>query len=120
MEIKLLKINVCDWVAYQTQYARKNGYINTRRGIRVPLWMAYRCLYCGEYFNQGGAEAHFGMSREDYNDKPHALSPIHVVEHIVEEILLNWYLKQKEKVSRKDFDALYLGMPERLKDIQKD
>jgi hypothetical protein len=30
--------------------------------------MAYRCLYCGEYFSQSGAEEHFGKTRIEYNE----------------------------------------------------
>lgn len=30
-----------------------------------------------------------------------------------------WYHKQKEEMSRKDFDVQYLGVPKRVKDIQK-
>lgn len=28
--------------------------------------MTFRCVYCGEYFNQTGAEDHFGKARIDY------------------------------------------------------
>jgi site-specific DNA-cytosine methylase len=32
----------------------------------VPVWMAFRCLYCGEYFNQREAEEHFGKTRAEW------------------------------------------------------
>ena len=32
-------------------------------GLKLPIWLAYRCLYCGFYFCQSCAESHFGKSR---------------------------------------------------------
>ena len=43
-----------------------NVKVTIRNGKTIPLWAAYRCLYCGEYFNQTGAEEHFGQTRQDY------------------------------------------------------
>jgi hypothetical protein len=36
-------------------------------GVTMPLRFAYRCLYCGEFYCQTCAEAHFGKTREQYN-----------------------------------------------------
>lgn len=36
-------------------------------GLKLPLRFAYRCLYCGEFYCQSCAEAHFGKTREQYN-----------------------------------------------------
>ena len=57
------------FVSKQANEASKTGFVTLRdRGeIRtgtIPVWMAFRCLYCGEYFNQSMAEDHFGMTRE--------------------------------------------------------
>jgi len=58
------------FVAKQMQEA-KMGYVTLRncgdiRTGTIPVWMAFRCLYCGEYFNQSMAEEHFGMTRKKY------------------------------------------------------
>lgn len=60
-----------EFVAKQTKEASETGYVTLRnfgkmRRGRIPVWIAFRCLYCGEYFNQSGAEEHFGMTREEY------------------------------------------------------
>ena len=34
---------------------------------KIPIHLAFRCLYCGQYYCQKCAEEHFGKSREDYN-----------------------------------------------------
>lgn len=59
------------FVAKQTKEAEKTGFVTLRNAgeIRrgtIPVWMAFRCLYCGEYFNQVMAEEHFGKTREEY------------------------------------------------------
>jgi len=59
-----------DFVAKQTFEAR-TGHVTLRNAgeIRrgtIPVWLAFRCLYCGEYFNQRTAEEHFGMTREEF------------------------------------------------------
>jgi len=64
-----------EFVAKQTKQAKETGWVTLRncgeiRTGTIPLWMAIRCLYCGEYFNQSGAEEHFGMTREEYFAKP--------------------------------------------------
>jgi len=55
-----------DFVYKQTAEARSTCHVTIREGGTIPLWAAYRCLYCGEYFHQVGAEQHFGMTREEY------------------------------------------------------
>ena len=60
-----------NFVAKQTREASTTGHVTLRncgeiRTGTIPLWMAFRCLYCGEYFNQSGAEEHFGITREKY------------------------------------------------------
>ena len=60
----------CAWVRNQTMMAR-DGSVVLRNGSVIPVWCAFRCLYCGEYFNQAGAEEHFGKTRIEYNeDRP--------------------------------------------------
>lgn len=54
---------ISEFIIVQTHDACKHGEITTRNGTKVPVWMAYRCLYCGEYFNQAEAEKHFGKTR---------------------------------------------------------
>ena len=34
-----------------------------------PIWKAYRCLYCGEYFCEKCAEKHFGETKEEHKLK---------------------------------------------------
>jgi len=63
--VEILK---CKWVAEQTIEASKTGKVTVRSGHIIPVWLSFRCLYCGEYFNQIGAEEHFGMKRTDYVD----------------------------------------------------
>ena len=54
------------FVAAQIKEAQTTNHVSLRIGRKIPLWAAYRCLYCGEYFNQPGAEEHFGITREAY------------------------------------------------------
>ena len=62
------KILKCKWVAEQTIEASRTGKVTVRSGHTIPAWLAFRCLYCGEYFSQVGAEEHFGTARADYDD----------------------------------------------------
>ncbi len=60
-----------DFVAKQTHEAATTGNVTLRdcgeiRTGTIPVWMAFRCLYCGEYFNQSMAEDHFGITREQF------------------------------------------------------
>ena len=60
-----------NFVAKQTQEASSTGNVTLRncgdiRTGTIAVWEAYRCLYCGEYFNQAMAEDHFGMTRKQY------------------------------------------------------
>lgn len=61
-----MKIAKCKWVAEQTNEASRTGFVTVRRGKRIPVWLAYRCLFCGEYFDQSAAEEHFGQKRSEY------------------------------------------------------
>jgi hypothetical protein len=36
-------------------------------GKTLPIWMMFRCLYCGFYFCQSCAEKHFGKTRAQNN-----------------------------------------------------
>ena len=54
------------FVAAQAKEARETSFVTLRNGRKIPLWLAYRCLYCIEYYNQAGAEEHFGMTRGAY------------------------------------------------------
>ena len=54
------------FVAIQVNEAMKTRRVTLRDGHNIPLWAAYRCLYCSEYYNQSGAEEHFGITREAY------------------------------------------------------
>lgn len=68
-----IRIRKDAWVAHQTNQARSTGWVTTRKGVTLPVWCAFRCLYCGEYFNQAEAEEHFGKTREEFNkDAPPA------------------------------------------------
>ena len=61
-----MQMKKCEWVSQQTREASQTGSVHVRSGTLVPVWMAFRCVYCGEYFNQTGAEQHFGKSRIDF------------------------------------------------------
>ena len=61
------KIELCKWVNNQAIEASQTGNVTVRDGRRIPVWLAFRCLYCGEYFNQVGAEKHFGKTRMEFN-----------------------------------------------------
>ena len=59
------------FVAMQTLEASSTGHVTLRncgeiRTGTIPVWVAFRCLYCGEYFNRTMAEEHFGMTREQF------------------------------------------------------
>lgn len=56
-----------EWIAGQLREARAENFITTRTGTHIPLWLAYKCLYCGEFFSQSGAEKHFGQTRIEHN-----------------------------------------------------
>lgn len=66
MKTTTKRILKCEWVTQQTAEACKTGKVTVRSGHRIPVWLAFRCLYCGEYFSQSGAEEHFGTTRADY------------------------------------------------------
>jgi len=78
MECKDTKETVCekrDFVAKQTTEAMTTGFVTLRncgeiRTRTIPVWSAFRCLYCGEYFNQKMGEEHFGMSRKEFFEAP--------------------------------------------------
>ena len=61
------RIEINEWIAEQTREASSSRSVTVRDGHKVPVWMAYRCLYCCEYFNQVEAEKHFGKTRMDFN-----------------------------------------------------
>ena len=63
-----MKIKKCDWVRLQAGEACKTNMVTIRNGQKILVWMAFRCLYCGEYFNQSGAEEHFGKTRIEFNE----------------------------------------------------
>jgi hypothetical protein len=44
----------CDWRAHENHV------------LKLPLWKAYRCLYCGFYFCEKCAGEHFGKTRQEY------------------------------------------------------
>lgn len=52
-----------DFINAQINEACKTGYVTIRGQGKIPVWCAYRCLYCGEYFSQSSAEKHFGKTR---------------------------------------------------------
>lgn len=59
------------FVIKQTRQAARTGYVTLRncgeiRTGAIPVWRAFRCLYCGEYFNRAIAEEHFGMTRKEF------------------------------------------------------
>ena len=53
-------------VLSQLREAHKTGQVTVAGGSKISLWSAFRCLYCGEYFDQKGAEEHFGITRKQY------------------------------------------------------
>ena len=55
-----------DFVVAQTFEASSTGKVTVRSGLTIPVWISFRCLYCGEYFSQGGAETHFGITRIEF------------------------------------------------------
>jgi len=56
------------WI--QRQFTRaESGSVPLRNGQVIPLRYAFRCLYCGEFFNQKEAERHFGKTRIQYNSE---------------------------------------------------
>lgn len=62
------------FVTLQTKDAENTGLVTLRnhgeiRTGSLPVWMAYRCLYCGEYFNQAMAEEHFGITRKEFFER---------------------------------------------------
>lgn len=70
-----------EWVTQQTVEASATNKVTVRSGIVVSVWMAFRCLYCGEYFAQKQAEEHFGHKRihHIHSVKPDDLIEIEVV-----------------------------------------
>jgi len=58
-----------EWIFRQMSLAIKEGMIPLRNGSKIPLRLTYRCLYCGEWFSQVGAEKHFGKTRMEYHKK---------------------------------------------------
>lgn len=53
-------------VRKQTMQAMGTSSVNCSCEIKLPLWLAFRCLYCGGYFCQKCAEKHFGKTRSQY------------------------------------------------------
>ena len=64
----ITKIKKCDWVYQQTFEASRTNQVRIRNGKRIPVWQSFRCLFCGEYFSQKGAEEHFGQTRLKFNE----------------------------------------------------
>lgn len=57
--------------------------VQCRCGIRVPLWMTFRCYYCGEFFCRACAAEHFGKRMSESASRDEArlvreLRPIHI------------------------------------------
>ena len=67
LNTKLRTVRKSEWVAFQLRQARDENHITTRVGHRIPVPCAFRCLYCGEFFSQTGAEKHFGQTRIEHN-----------------------------------------------------
>jgi hypothetical protein len=74
-----MQIKLCDWVHKQTNEAAITGEVHIRDGQKIPVWMLFRCLYCGEYFAQAGAEEHFGKTRLEYNEDAKAEQVIEIM-----------------------------------------
>ncbi|MBW2644563.1 MAG: hypothetical protein JRE23_00035 [Deltaproteobacteria bacterium] len=55
-----------EFVRKQTMQAMKSSAVNCSCEIEFPLWLAFRCLYCGVYFCQKCAEKHFGKTRAQH------------------------------------------------------
>lgn len=54
------------FVRQQTKEAKETGFVTIRGCGKIPVWKAFRCLYCFEYFDKLHAEIHFGMTRKKY------------------------------------------------------
>jgi len=68
-DIFSVRCDECErFIVAQTMEARETDRVTTRSGGSIPVWIAYRCLYCGEYFNQSEAEEHFGETRLAYSN----------------------------------------------------
>ena len=61
-----MKILKSKWISFQTTEARRSGTVPLSNGKSIPIFLAYRCLYCGEYYNQTQAEEHFGQTRAQW------------------------------------------------------
>lgn len=44
-------------------------YCRCHCGLKIYLPLAFKCLYCGEYYCQPCAEEHFGETREEWATK---------------------------------------------------
>jgi len=54
------------FVRQQIKEAKETGFVTIRGRGKIPLWRAFRCLYCCEYYDKLHAEIHFGMTRKKY------------------------------------------------------
>ena len=79
MEKDTVKLPKCEWVSKQTLEACNTHSVTLRNGNSIPVWGAYRCLFCGEYFSQIGAEEHFGKTRSGYNREVPRESVVEIV-----------------------------------------
>jgi len=77
-----MKIKKSEWIASQLRQARDEQHITTRSGQRIPVRFAYKCLFCGEFFSQAGAEKHFGQTRIAHNKGKVGLDTVIEVCHV--------------------------------------
>lgn len=53
-------------VRRQLHQVKHKARVTCGCGLTISVMYAFRCLYCGEYYCQRCAEAHFGMTRAEY------------------------------------------------------
>lgn len=67
---KRLRIQLEQVIPCQTEVECQGPFPNrpnadSSHGLRLPLWKAVRCLYCGFYFCESCARIHFGETGEN-------------------------------------------------------
>ena len=67
-------MNECDeWLMAQMKMVKAGRGVKCGTCMRsIPVWMSYRCLYCGVWMCQQCMEKHLGQTREEYNTEHHA------------------------------------------------
>lgn len=53
-------------VRIQVQEAMTSGVVFCACSQRLPVYRAFRCLYCGEFYCTTCGERHFGMTKREW------------------------------------------------------